>query len=226
MKEEDIKGTRGAANGLLLMAYTCGKCEHKQVRTFSRKSYEEGVVLVRCENCDSLHLIADNLGWFEDQKVNIQQIMERQGSQVHTNVTDQAVEIDRIPFHGAADADMSSSEQFEESQQSDAPKPSSVALSPAASHSMMINYAVAHEAQARDAMGRVEKIWPGQFNFYLFAEGELESDRLDVTVFAGQTELTGAMMGTLVHSRDQSGTFVEEEPVSFLTYIERALENS
>ena len=121
---------------------------------------------------------------------------------------------------------MSSSDPYEESQQSDAPKPTSVALSPAASHSMMINYAVVHEAQARDAMGRVEKIWPGQFNFYLFAEEELDSDRLDVTVFAGQTELTGAMMGTLVHSRDQSGTFVEEEPVSFLTYIERALENS
>ena len=111
VNEEDIKGTRTAANGLLLMAYTCGKCEHKQVRTFSRKSYEEGVVLVRCENCDSLHLIADNLKWFEDEKVNIQQIMERQGSKVHTNITDQAVEIDRIPFHGGADADMGGSEE-------------------------------------------------------------------------------------------------------------------
>ena len=74
------------------MAYTCGKCGHKQARTFSRKSYEEGVVLIRCENCDSLHLIADNLGWFEDESVNIEQIMARKGEKVQTNITDEAVE--------------------------------------------------------------------------------------------------------------------------------------
>ena len=71
-KEEDIKGNRGGQDGLLLMAYTCGVCDTKQARTFSRHSYEKGVVLVRCENCDSLHLIADNLGWFEDEAVNIE----------------------------------------------------------------------------------------------------------------------------------------------------------
>ena len=74
------------------MAYTCGSCGHKQARTFSRHSYEKGVVLVRCENCDSLHLIADNLGWFEDDKVNIEQIMARKGESVKTNITDQAFE--------------------------------------------------------------------------------------------------------------------------------------
>ena len=28
------------------------------------------MVLVRCEGCDSLHLVADNLGWFEADGVN------------------------------------------------------------------------------------------------------------------------------------------------------------
>ena len=74
------------------MAYTCGVCDHKQARTFSKHSYEKGVVLIRCENCDSLHLIADNLGWFRDEKVNIEQIMKEKGDSVHTNVTDEAVE--------------------------------------------------------------------------------------------------------------------------------------
>ena len=48
--------------------------------------------MIRCENCDSLHLIADNLGWFEDESVNIEQIMARQGEKVQTNITDEAVE--------------------------------------------------------------------------------------------------------------------------------------
>ena len=90
--EDQIKGNTRGQDGLLLMAYTCGKCEHKQARTFSRHSYEKGVVLIRCENCDSLHLVADNLGWFEDGKVNIEEIMKRKGEHVQTNVTDQSVE--------------------------------------------------------------------------------------------------------------------------------------
>ena len=39
-----------------------------------------------------MHLIADNLGWFEDDKVNIEQIMARKGESVKTNITDQAFE--------------------------------------------------------------------------------------------------------------------------------------
>ncbi len=51
--------------GLFAIMFTCGVCDTRQARTFSKKSYEEGVVLIRCEGCDKLHLIADNLGWFE-----------------------------------------------------------------------------------------------------------------------------------------------------------------
>jgi protein import protein ZIM17 len=53
------------------MAFTCSKCETKQAKTFSKESYTQGVVLVRCDGCNNLHLIADNLGWFRDTKVNI-----------------------------------------------------------------------------------------------------------------------------------------------------------
>ena len=53
------------------MAFTCCKCETKQARTFSKESYNKGVVLLRCGGCDNLHLIADNLGWFRDGSTNI-----------------------------------------------------------------------------------------------------------------------------------------------------------
>jgi mitochondrial protein import protein ZIM17 len=42
------------------------------VRSFTKNAYETGVVLMRCENCQNIHLIADNLGWFEDDKWNVE----------------------------------------------------------------------------------------------------------------------------------------------------------
>ena len=74
------------------MAYTCGKCGTKQARTFSKSSYEKGVVLLRCENCDSLHLIADNLGWFRDESVNIEDLMREKGETVVTNLNQESLE--------------------------------------------------------------------------------------------------------------------------------------
>ena len=37
--EEDIKGTTRGKGGLLLMAFTCTKCDTNQARTFSKDSY-------------------------------------------------------------------------------------------------------------------------------------------------------------------------------------------
>jgi protein import protein ZIM17 len=73
-----------------MMMYTCAvdNCGTKQARTFSKDSYQNGVVLLRCEGCDKLHLIADNLGWFENDgvnkgnKINIETIMAEKGEKV------------------------------------------------------------------------------------------------------------------------------------------------
>ena len=47
------------------MAYTCKICNTRNSHTFSKKAYEEGIVIVTCDGCKNRHLIADNLGWFE-----------------------------------------------------------------------------------------------------------------------------------------------------------------
>jgi hypothetical protein len=44
----------------------CKVCDHTLQKTFTRQSYEKGVVIIRCDSCSNLHLIADNLGWFQD----------------------------------------------------------------------------------------------------------------------------------------------------------------
>ena len=52
------------------------------------------MVLIRCDGCDNLHLIADNLGWFENDgvykgnNINIETIMKDKGIDVVRFVND------------------------------------------------------------------------------------------------------------------------------------------
>ena len=75
--------------GFYVIMFTCEVCEAKSVKSFSKNSYHQGVVLIRCEGCDKIHLIADNLGWFEDKPVNIEDIMKRQSKSM-IKITDNA----------------------------------------------------------------------------------------------------------------------------------------
>jgi protein import protein ZIM17 len=53
------------ADPRLLISFICDVCNNRNVKSIPKRSYERGVVLIRCD-CDADHLISDNLGWFDD----------------------------------------------------------------------------------------------------------------------------------------------------------------
>lgn len=61
----DSSKVLGKQQARMAIIFTCKVCDHRQTKTFSKTAYNEGVVIVDCDNCKNRHLIADNLGWFE-----------------------------------------------------------------------------------------------------------------------------------------------------------------
>jgi hypothetical protein len=51
----------------------------------SKHAYEKGVVLIKCDGCKNLHLMADHLGWFDTTQKKpgtIEDIMKAKGETV------------------------------------------------------------------------------------------------------------------------------------------------
>ena len=57
------------SSGRYRISFTCNICKTRCEKEFSKNAYHKGVVIIRCSGCDSMHLIADNLGWFGDKKL-------------------------------------------------------------------------------------------------------------------------------------------------------------
>ncbi|GAA5852332.1 hypothetical protein JCM8547_006741 [Rhodosporidiobolus lusitaniae] len=76
-------------------------CGHRSTHEFSKRSYDKGVVIVQCPECENRHLIADHLHWFSstpspanptgqtfgaEQPRTIESILREKGEQVRWEV--------------------------------------------------------------------------------------------------------------------------------------------
>ncbi|KAL9275264.1 DNL-type zinc finger protein-like protein [Drosera capensis] len=71
----------------LALIYTCKVCETRSIKTICHESYEKGVVVVRCDGCQNLHLIADRLGWFGEPG-SIEELLASRGEEMKKGSVD------------------------------------------------------------------------------------------------------------------------------------------
>ena len=77
------------------MVFTCGACETRAVKTFTRRAYDKGIVIVTCPGCQNKHLVADNLGWFGDN-TNVETLLAERGEEVKQLASDGQIELDEL----------------------------------------------------------------------------------------------------------------------------------
>jgi protein import protein ZIM17 len=72
----------GPASGEMVAAFTCEVCNARSVKRFQKHCYLRGVVIIQCPGCSSKHLLADHMGWFEDDGKTIEEILKLKGEAV------------------------------------------------------------------------------------------------------------------------------------------------
>lgn len=85
-------GVQGSGDKFV-MVYTCSICETRSAKTISKHAYYKGVVLVRCPGCENLHLVADRLGWFEDNGIDVESILKQKGEKVRFATAEDVLEL-------------------------------------------------------------------------------------------------------------------------------------
>ena len=73
---------------MLMLAFTCKKCDTRSSHVMSKQAYESGTIMVQCPGCKSRHLIADHLKIFSDNRIKLEDILKAQGEGIKTGTED------------------------------------------------------------------------------------------------------------------------------------------
>ncbi|KAI8880041.1 zf-DNL-domain-containing protein [Backusella circina FSU 941] len=76
-------------NHKMLIGFTCQVCQERSHHVMSKRAYTKGVVLIQCPGCKNRHLIADNLGWFQDSKTTVEDLVKEKGEAIRKIVVDE-----------------------------------------------------------------------------------------------------------------------------------------
>lgn len=100
-QETSIPGAQKGGRKLAIV-FTCNVCETRSVKQFTENAYNNGVVIVQCPGCQNRHLIADNLGFFEDEEGgwNIEKALSKMGENVKMVNNDNVMELSVEDLYG------------------------------------------------------------------------------------------------------------------------------
>ena len=62
----DVPGVKTEGDKYV-MVYTCKVCETRAAKKISKQAYHNGCVIIKCPQCENLHLIVDHLGIIEEK---------------------------------------------------------------------------------------------------------------------------------------------------------------